>query len=282
LNHDRVFRLVGALNKRFNLIESVFLMYPANDEYALAYAYPSRLRKNRWNPWLCGVLVQNGRLGVQFAISANNGQFTDLANTDNLLYLAHRMDQIRILLGANRRTFAGILPGVLYYKRIIREAAEADLTAEAVVQAIGQVKARESLGSDTPIIVLGGKGFIGRRVVKLLGRENTHSIDSAVGQGSDDWPKHLRGPRAIVLNITLNNALEDYVDVIWPGTVVINEVYPEPSPKTLERLRHCACYHVVGVSASSFPSFPAAYEGAIPCCAAWPAPGMKVVVKKLN
>ncbi len=283
INHDLLFWLVGVINKRIDLIESVFLVYPANEKYALAYVYPCRLPKVKWNPIPGGLLWQNGKLTVMFMISATNGQFTDPQNTENLRRMSDRMERLRRLFGARRKTFAGIVPGVLCSRRIIREAPEADLTAQAVRQAIDSVKAEESLGDEVPIIVLGGRGFIGRRVVKLLETSNVFSIDSSDGQGSKDWPDHLHGRRVIVINITLNNALKDYLDVIWPGTVVINEVYPEPNSAILERLKNngCSCYHVVGVGANSIPSFPAAYHGAIPCCAAWPSPEMKVVVRRI-
>lgn len=284
VNHDWLFWLIGAINKRIGLIESVFLVYPATEKYASAYVYKHRLPKIRWKPWPCALLSQNRKFGLMFCISATDSQFTDPENVENIRQVAERMERVRQLLGAKRKTFAGILPGVLYYNRIIHEAPEADLTAVVVVQAIESVKVKESLSDDTPIIILGGRGFIGRRVVKLLSKDHIFSIDSSNSQSCKDWPNHLRGQRAIVVNITLNNALEDYLDVIWPGTLVINEVYPEPTPEILERLRikNCDCYHIVGVDGSAFPSFPDAYEGAIPCCAAWPSTHMKVVVRKLN
>ena len=284
INHDWLFWLIGAVNKHIGLIESVFLVYPASEKYALAYVYRHRLPKVMWNPWPGGLLWKNKKLSLMFCISATNGQYTDPMNAENLRRVSERMEKLRQLLGAKRKTFAGILPGVLYFKRIIHDAPEADLTAVAVSQAIDSVRAKESLEANTPVIVLGGKGFIGRRVVKLLDKSTTYSIDSADGHDQKNWPNHLRGQRVIVVNITLNNAIKDYIDVIWPGTVVVNEVYPEPTPDILERLtsKNCHCYHVVGVHASSLPPFPATYEGAIPCCAAWPSPKMKVVVRKLN
>lgn len=282
-NHDWTFWLIGLVNKKVNLIESVFLVYPANEKYALAYAYASRLRRNIWQPWLTGIMKQNGGIGIMFAISANNGQFSNSQNADNLKKMSERMERLRKLLRAKRKTFAGILPGILFLRRIIREAPEADLTATAVVKAIENVKIQELLGSDTPVIVLGGKGFIGRRVIKSL-NGNTYSIDIVDCQDSDTWPAHLSGKPAIVVNITLNNAIRGYIEDLWPGVVVINEVYPEPSQDILKRLREkgCNCYHIVGIEASAFPPFPAAYKGAIPCCAAWPSPEMKVVVRKIN
>lgn len=284
INHDWLFRLVGMANKRIGLIESVFLVYPASEKYALAYVYPHRLPKVRWNPWPCGLLWQNGRLTLMFCISATNDHYNDPANVEKIRHVSERMEALRQLFGANRKTFAGILPGVLYFKRIIKEAPEADLTAVAVSQAINLVKEKESLEFDAPVIVLGGKGFIGRRVVKMLDESTTYSIDSADGQGKNDWPAQLNGKRNIVVNITLNNAINDYIDVIRPGTVILNEVYPEPSTEIMEKFsaKDCQCYHVVGVDAMAFPPFPSAYRGAIPCCAAWPSAKMKVVVRKLT
>jgi hypothetical protein len=283
INHDWLFWLIGAINKHIRLLEAVFLVYPANEKYALAYVYRRRLPKVMWNPWLCGLLWQDKKVTLMFCISATNGQFTNPENVENLKRAAERMEKLRQLFSVKRKTFAGILPGILHSKEIIHDAPEADITAVAVSQAIDLVKIQESLGDHSPIIILGGKGFIGRRVVRLLNKQNIYSIDSLDGQDSKDWPS-INERQGIVVNITLSNALKDYLDVILPGMVVINEVYPEPTLEILQRLRekNCKCYHIVGVKAFALPPFPAAYRGAIPCCAAWPSPKMRVVVRKLN
>lgn len=283
LNHNIVFVTIGIFNKRFHFLESIFLVYPASRKYAEAYVYEFRRVKVEWSPWLSGLLIQNGKITLMFSISATNGQFSNENNDQKLRNMSNRMEEIKNLLGANRKTFAGILPGVLYAKRILREAPEAELTAEAVAQAISLVKVSEKL-HDIPIVILGGKGFIGRRVLKLLGgvSEKVISIDLVDGKTKQDlWPNHLKGEKILVVNITINNAMSDYLDLMWPGTVVLNEVYPEPNKEVIDALtfNKCKCYHIVGVSASAFPPFPAAYKGAVPCCAAWPSLEMKVVVK---
>lgn len=284
LDHDWIYRLVGLINKKISLIESVFLVYPASEKYALAYFYPGRIRRHAWKPGPFGLLWQNGKLTIMFGVAASNGMFTNPENAENLKHITRRMEELRLLFGANRKTFAGILPGILYFKRILREAPEADLTAVAVAQAVDQVMAKESLETDTPIILLGGKGFIGRRVHKLLPKNNVVSIDIAENHNTNNWPTRLQGKRVIVLNITRDSALSTYLEMIWPGSVVLNEVYPEPSPDVLKTLREkdCPCYHVVGIQAFAIPQFPYAYEGAIPCCAAWPSAKMEVVVRKMN
>jgi hypothetical protein len=286
-NHDWVFQMIGVVNSYLHLIAGVFLVYPATEEYASAYLYPERIKKLTWTPWPCGVLWQNGKISLMFCITANNGQFA--ANQDRLRLVVSRVEELQSMLKVPRKTFAGILPGVLYQKRLIKEAPEADLTATAIMRAIDRVKEEEVLCSDIPVIILGGRGFVGDRVYKLLvqklGISLVHSIDLPRGRRSQsDFPDHLVGKPVIVLNITLKNELIKYVDRLWSGSIVINEVYPEPTSDVLEDLRGrgCVCYHIVGVNGSAIPSFPAAYKGAIPCCAAWPSPQMEVVVRKIN
>ncbi len=139
-NHDWLFALFGKLNQKWRLIESVFLAYPATEEYWKAYVYSYRLPKVKWEPWLAGLLRQNGKFAVMFVISASNGQFRDPANEKSLRHVAQRMEYLRQLFAAQRKTFAGILPGVLFGKRIIRETHEAEVTVKVVEQAIEKVK----------------------------------------------------------------------------------------------------------------------------------------------
>ena len=281
-NHDWIFWLIGLANKKLGLIESVFLVYPANDEYGLAYAYRKRLRRNEWIPWLVGFFWQNGKIGIKFAISAHNGQFRDPANKEKLRDVVNRMEKIKNLFQAKRKTFAGILPGVLFSLRMLREMHEAKVTVKVVLKAIERVKALEGLARDTPIIVLGGRGFIGRKVVAALPKGNVYGVD-IVGDEGGNWPIFLLGKPALLVNISLNSVLTDYLGLLWPGVVVINEVYPEPSLETASRLRDigCPCYHIVGVEGGAFPSFPRGYQGGIPCCAAWPSNGIEALLFKV-
>jgi len=282
-NHDWIFWLIGLANKRTRVIGSVFLAYPANDDYSDAYTYRWRARTMEWTPRPIGFFWQNGKIGVKFAISANNGQFSDSANKGNLCHLVQRMEKLRNLFCAKHKTFAGILPGVLFMKRLVKETPEADVTVEAVKQVIGKVKSLEGLSEDTPVIVLGGKGFIGRRVVASLPEGTVHSVDIAGNNGQSVWPCHLQGKPVLLINISLNSALGQYIHLLWPEAVVVNEVYPEPNEELAQQLKAvgCHCYHVVGVKARALPSFPGGYQGGIPCCAAWQSEKMEALFKRI-
>jgi len=282
-NHDWVFWLIGLANKRLGVIGSVFLAYPANDEYSDAYTYRWRARTMEWTPRPIGFFWQNGKIGIKFAISASNGQFSDSASKDNLCRLVQRMESLRNLFYAKHKSFAGILPGALFMKRLVKETPEADVTVEVVKQVVRKVKSLGGLSEDTPVIVLGGKGFIGRKVVASLPQDTVYSVDIAGNNGQNVWPSHLQGRPVLLVNISLNSALGQYIHLLWPEVVIVNEVYPEPCMELAQQLKAvgCHCYHVVGVKARALPSFPGGYQGGIPCCAAWQSEKMEALFKRI-
>ena len=233
LNHDGVFRAVGAVNRRTGFIESVFLMYPATDKYARAIAYPSRIQKQKWSPGPAGLMVLNGRVGIIFGVTAHVEHFRDEAHHESLVELANRMEQLRVLVGARQKTFAGVLPGVLASHGILTDPPEGDITANVVAQAVYDL--RNKAMSEAPVIVLGGRGFVGRRLVALLSPDmQVHTVD--VIDEEDSWPGHLDGQPVLLVNVANRRALGQHLHRLWAGMVVLNEVYPEPDPDTLATL----------------------------------------------
>jgi len=240
-----------------------------------------------WLPWPAGIFRQNGKWGLMTVISSLEDDFTDPGNVENLKTLLNRTERIRQLLGAKQKTFAGILPGVMYMKRLIRKSVEAEVTVQAVLQVERELKSQIDYPSDVPLIILGGRGFIGKSLLRSLNGRKAYCVD-ANGDGNKAnmgaWPSHLKGQKAILVNLTRKAVLANYLHLFWPELVLVNEVYPEPKPGEIQELtaRGSAAFHIVGLKARSYPKLPRAYQGGIPCCAGRLTDDMEVIVKRLN
>ncbi|MBP1468958.1 hypothetical protein EYB53_024835 [Candidatus Chloroploca sp. M-50] len=285
LQHPAILRLIGWCNRRWMFLGSVFLVYAANEEYALTYASPRYYPLMRWSPWIAGVLRQNGRWALMLVVSSTERDFTNPASHRHLTALVEEVERLRRLVGAPQKTFAGILPGVLARTGILTDSPEAEVTLVAIVQAEQQVREATGYAADVPVIILGGRGFIGKRLVERFtsyGR-NTYSVD-VIDVASNPWPAHLTGQPAILINVTRKTALRAYIPHCWPALIILNEVYPEPEPEELAALTRIGApvYHLVGVAGTAFPRFPKAYAGAIPCCAAQHHPKLRAVIRRLG
>lgn len=280
LNHNFLFTLVGHFNKKWHFLNTIFVAYPANEKYAREYSFSWYRNKIRWTPWLAGIFCQNGKWGLMTAVSSIEKDFYKLENYGNLKNLVEATEGLRCLLGAEQKTFAGVLPGILFAKGLICESVEADVTVRAVTLAINEVQQCEEYPKDCPVVVLGGRGFIGARLVEQLG---TSAICVDVNDGRA-WADCLFGQEVILVNLTKRAVLGQYIPLFWGNLVLLNEVYPEPSAQELESLDKIGCnaYHIVGVKAKSYPNLPKAYRGGIPCCAAWLSDKMEVIVRRLN
>jgi hypothetical protein len=289
LRHEVLLRLIGRLNRRIGFIKAVYVAYPARQDYADAYLYRWAQRRCRWSPWVAGIYRQDGALGLMTMISSSEDQFYDPAdpthNLSHLEALLKRTQHLRALLGADQVRFAGILPGLLYARGLRSEGPEVAVTVEALLQAERHLRVAVGYEEHTPLILLGGKGYIGRRFAERLSGRETYVVDVLPGQAVNDatWPSHLKGRHAILINLTKKAVLSDYMALFWEELVVLNEVYPEPSADEIQRLSAIGVktYHVVGVRGRAFPGFPFGYAGGIPCCAAWQSSGMEVVVRRL-
>lgn len=269
---------VGLVNRVLlgRSIAGVFLLYPARREYADALAYRWHQKRFSWSPGLVGIYRQNGRLGLIFGIPDMEDDVRREENGANVLSLLERMEQIRRIVGAERKIFAGILPSTFSRLGAVDPhlAEQRTLTAKAVISALDQVMHSQGLGPDTPIFVLGGRGYIASEVISLAQGRPLIAIDLDGMAFFRDVAGHLGAKPAVVINITKSGALTEYAAHLWSGCVVLNEVYPEPASDELALLsrRGVSCFHVVGVPGTAVPKFPRAYRGGIPCCAALPGP----------
>ena len=284
-NNRLVWALVGAVNKRIKIIKTVFLAYPANHKFATEYVFDNVLDETRWHPWFTGFFIQNGKVGLKFGISSTEDDFRSIDNLENLRLLWLRMNYLKSLLEADQMTFAGILPGLFYKKEIIHTLPiELDVTVHAVKKAVLKVIDEIELPHTTPIIVLGGKGFIGGKFVDEMKGYTVYCVDK---QDSDSH--HMEDilktveDKVILLNVATKRALEENLLYFNEKVIIINEVYPEPSSELREKIKEngSMLYHIVGVKGKSFPSFPRAYSGGIPCCASWYSDNIEVKIIKI-
>ncbi len=285
INHyigkDHFLKMIGFFNRRYHFLNTIFVAYPATAEYSYAYGFKRTLPFCKWSPWITGLNIQDGKVGLTTCITSLEQDFLNLEEISNLKAMVAEAERIRQLVGADQKTFAGILPGLLYAKRIIVDTTEANVTVEAVAKAVTDTLSKNSLPSATPIIVLGGRGFVGRRLVKRLNVHEVYNIDL---NNQADFPVHLKEKSALLVNVSRKSAINDYIRHFWKGLVILNEVYPPPAYDELEKISAIGCpvYHLVGVKAKAYPSFPSVYNGGIPCCAAWNSgEQMQVIVKQL-
>lgn len=270
-------RAIGLLNRyvlRGN-ITGVFLLYPARKDYADALAYRWHQRRFAWHPALVGAYRQNGRTGLIFGIPNLEDDLRIESNADEVLNLQKRMERVRCLVKAERKIFAGILPSLFVRLNAPDSQLERqrDLTARAVISALDQVSGISAHDTRTPILLLGGKGYIAASVLELCAGRDVRSIDQGEFDAFRQIAGRMRGAPLMVINLAKSGALLEYAPYFWPGVVVLNEVYPEPGGEELAALERsgAACFHIVGVAGTAWPAFPRAYRNGIPCCAALPA-----------
>lgn len=255
-------------------IVGVFLLYPARKEYADALAYKWHQRRFSWYPGLVGIYRQEGRYGLIFGIPNLEDELRAEQSAPRLPELMNRMEAIRNRVGASRKVFAGILPSTFLRHGIENEhlAEQRHLTARAVLRALDEVMARHGLSEDVQILVLGGRGYIASEVLRLCAGRKTSSVDAGDFEEFCRFTNDYNGSPIVVINLTKSGALSEYASKFWPGVIVLNEVYPEPSSAEITTLeeRGAKCYHIMGVAGDAWPPFPKAYRGAIPCCASLP------------
>ena len=272
--------VVGVFNRLLGRpVRSVFLCYPAAEKYATAVCFSRLLPFFRAFPAVTGVFRHGRAWGVVMAVSATEEQFS----VPLLRKIRQRAGRAAALLGATETAFAGVLPTELHRCGLMpRESVSrtAGTVAEVIVESHGEL--RSSLGlTNVYTVVLGGRGTIGSQVVRALTERGEHT--TSVDRG-DQIPAEFRGLPTILINCARSGVLARYLDQLWPGMILLNEVYPEPPPRLLRDLtdRGVSVYHIAGVQAQAIPPFPSAYAGGVPCCAMIRGQALQPIVRALT
>ena len=264
--------LVGLINRATGRWHGVFYCYAGSPRFIASYAAPGLVRMFRWRPVPIGVMSQDGRLGLVLASPMTEADLLDPANAREFAGLQRRLARIARLTGAPQVSAAGILPGILRRSHHLSLQDNRPLVVAAVTQAVAQLETELPDGTRN-LILVGGAGHIGRALAPELAAQGwlCHIIDPRMG--TEAFPEGLRGRPAVLLDVSRAGVLERYVDTLWPGLVLLNEVFPAPSPGFVRRVRQkgVRVFHLAGVAGRIHPPLPHGYEGAIPCCAAFPS-----------
>lgn len=268
----RIFRMLG-------LFQAVFVIYPATSQYANYFCFRWRQKAQAWKPWIVGAIRHpSGARTLLFGISSGEDEIKSDANAADLLRLHQATGDIAARVGAISIHFAGIIPGRLKSRRVLRQNMEQEATSIAVVKAVLKLRARLDHAPEAPVVLLGYRGFVGREVMRRLAQMNL----AVRGVEKGDRLVVPSVPH-LVVNITLPEAINNHIENFNEHSVLLNEVYPAPDQETLERLysKGVQAYHLAGVRAIAWPAFPGAYRGAVPCCGAIPSEEYEVMLRKL-
>jgi hypothetical protein len=258
-------------------LSTVALFYPANHTYIESVTFSWYARRVKWRPTFGGFFVTSKGCGFMFAIGALEEDFSDPRNRAKLLAIHGVMEDFARKLRIRSVAYSGVLPSVLARAGVSREPIELARTSHWIVEAAETVRQKCGMPPDCPIVVLGAAGYLGRRVVRLIFESNSAQkiveIDPVhsdpLCRGGEVIAQY-RGRPLLLINISRRDVMERYIDLLWEGVVVLNEVYPECSASGIVRMKGLGVkyFHIQGVKAWSIPDFPGSYKGAVPCCAA--------------
>lgn len=275
MSADASLRLFGLLNRwvfrrRFR---TATLFYLADQRYLESITFAWYARRRKWTPVLGGIFTFSDSGGFICVMGCNEADFCDPANAGRVMGVYKRMERMATLLNTDTASYSGILPSVLARMGVDRQPIEAERTVVWVRRAVNQVRALCSMSGDAEVVILGSEGHIGKRLTQQADAElDTAAIPLDIRRADHQQVKEaLRTAQPLIfVNAARDDALDQYIDLIPTGSVVLNEVYPECSSAALLALkaRNIRYFHISGVAASSLPQFPRAYAGAVPCCAA--------------
>lgn len=271
------YQLLGVLNRLSGgRLITVFLEYPATNNYVSALTFPSYASRARWRPRFAGIYSPAPKKwGLVLAVSSLEADLVDPSNADRLQGILETVEKIKNRIGAQHTALAGILPSVLHERNLYQSGNAREQIADIVEQSIYETVERTGLQTDDPVILLGGAGYIGAAVHTRLQKNCQHpvvSIDTKTSDNHSQMVRQLeryRNQPVLLVNVARNKVLDLFLPVLWPQLVILNEVFPaaDRSMRTRLAAKGIAYYHLAGVRGFAMPKFAGPYTGAVPCCA---------------
>lgn len=277
------FFILGIANRWFlnRRLTTLYCTYPVNAKYLKGITRPLYAPLFKWRPGIVSGFLVPGGGGITVVCTASETEMESANNHPKLERLEQRLKLWARLMGADQLTHGGRMPSILENAGIASCDQEAESVASLCVLAVAQIsdKIADRVNADPnetarcPVAVIGSLGFVGQRAVEKL-RARMHpvlAIDKLEFESNltDQILDQYRGLPLVVLNLSRKGVLAEYSDKFWPGTVIVDDVYPEATQATRDSLRLCGAkyLHVSGVRAMAFPRLIGAYEGVMPFCA---------------
>lgn len=261
--------LIGLWNRRGGTWASIFYCYAGSRNFIASYAPPGTIGFFRWIPSPIAVLRQGGQWGLVLASPLTEAEFLDPANRADFQRLQHRLARIARLMRVDMINVAGILPGVLAQKGGMLVNDSRPFVVDAVTMAVERMLADHLPSSTRDVIVIGGAGYVGRSVTAALRERGLSCYVVDPRAMTDALPDSLHGRPCLLVDIARRGAIKQYIPLMWPGIVVLNETFPRPSRRVVRQMaaRGVKVFHLSGVAGSIIPALPHGYENAVPCCA---------------
>lgn len=280
LDHPAVRRALGRWNRRRPFLDTLFVLYAADERFSRAYPPLAGRPERPWSPRTIGLFEQAGRWGLVLGVPNTEGDLRAASSRPDLVSLFERVHAVREDLGAVEVCWAGALPEILRAHRITLESQEAGNTVRLVHRAERVVRSRCRLDPAAPLVLVGGKRAVKYRLQRALGGRPIVYLDPGDAVRATSWPDSP----ALILNLAPGPALRSLVPHIRAGHVILNTAYPDPPSDVVRRLtaRGCRLFHLAGVRGRAWPSFPGPYAGAVPCCAAIRPSEAEVVLRRMT
>ncbi len=211
--------IVGRINRLLGRpLCTMFVGYAASTKYREAYAFSFMLPWIRYTPMIVGLFIQNGRLGIIAMTSSVEPDFLSPVHLDRLHEGCHRIAE---RLGIEEVNFSGILPTAFRRAGLMTELhhqSRCRVVGRVVTDAAIRTAEAHDIDTYLPIVLLGGRGSVGRAVATELGRRGRTCF---IVDLNDRWPEHLRGERILLVDVSKRGALERRTPQLWEGVVVL-------------------------------------------------------------
>lgn len=263
--------LIEKINHFFDFpIKSFFIYYSPNERSTSMFYYKwfHLNPKRKWKLMFCGIHRQDAGWGLNFFLNIDEKELTDEKNNLKLQQTINFINNLKDKIGIKYTNYAGIFPSIAKKRgyKIYNSSTE-NHVSDIVYQAYQKILNLEKLQQNYEVIILGGRGLIGKCLVNNFKSNNIEPIIIDI-LDSDKLIEKLTNKKHkyIIINVSRQKVIEKFDELFSDNEIILNEVFPPPKLKNINYF-----YHIKGFKSQSYPSLFSAYKdsynGCMPCCA---------------